>query len=340
MQIQAQAMSMRASADFLGNGAIEVNKYEAEILDILRRTSPTVQRMKDMRRWRPATGHPHRYFEQLAVASAAATDPRAIAPTATGPNRVERAAMVKAVVAQSNFSHFDVEVTQSQGQFAQIEAQDIADIASAVVLKEASMFWQGTDTSLTAPTTLEWVGALQQLATGGNVVSVLKGASIIDGLKTEVATLMTSTTFGVKPSAIYLNPLLADAIDKEAKATAYKFNVVEFVAGEQVNAVQTQAGILPLVPDPFLPNYTSGTYPTFLSSLVSWPSGATNCYVGVILQENLVEMAYVNPNGSEDPRIFQLGLLSGLSGQFVSIAYNNLIVKGSNYAHALVLCFS
>lgn len=337
MQIQASAMAIHASADFLGNGAIEVNRYEAEILDILRRTSSTIQRMKDMRRWRPATGHPHRYFEQLAVANAAATDPRAISPTPTGPSRVERAAMVKAIVAQSNFSHFDVEVTQQQGSFASVEATDIADIATAVVLKEAQMFWMGSDTSLTAPTTLEWVGAVQQLATGGNVITCLKGTSIIDAIKTEVATLMTSTTFGPRPSAIYLNPLLSDLIDQEAKATAYKFNVVEFVAGEQVNAIQTQAGILPLVPDPFLPQL-SGAQLTALG-LPAIPAGSTTCYVGVILQENLVELAYINPNGSEDPRIFQLGLLSGLQGQFISIAYNNLIVRGTSYAHALVLVY-
>ena len=250
---QALPVSLSASADYLGNGAIEINKYETEILDIVRRDSSTLQRMKNMGAWRPATGHPHRYFEQLAVASASATDPRNISPTASGPTRVERPAMIKGMTAQSNFSHFDVEVTNQQGVFSNVEAKDINDIVSAIVLLQAQMFWQGTDTSLTAPTTFQWVGALQQIASGGNVGTVLKGASIIDAIKTEVATMMTNTTFGVKPTAIYINPLLADLIDQEAKAAAYKFNVTEFVAGEQVNAIQTQAGVLPLIPDSVYP---------------------------------------------------------------------------------------
>ena len=336
---QALAVSLTASADYLGNGAIEINKYETEILDIVRRTSSTVQRMKDRGAFRPATGHPHRYFEQTGIAVAGATDPRNIAPTPSGPTRVERPAMIKGLTAQSNFSHFDVEVTAQQSQF-QVEAKDINDLVNAIVLLEAQMFWQGTDTSLTAPTTLQWVGALQQIASGGNVGTVLKGASIIDAIKTEVATMMGNTTFGPRPTAIFANPLLLDLIDQEAKAAAYKFNVSEFVAGEQVNAIQTQAGVLPLIPDVFMPNWTSANSSTISNlGLTSIPAGSTTSYQIVILQEDLIEIPFVNPNGSSDPRIFQLGLLSGLQGQMVAIAYNSLILKGASYGHALLQCF-
>lgn len=340
MPAQALSVSLSASADYLGNGAIEINKYEQEILDIVRRTSSTIQRLKNMGAFRPATGHPHRYFEQTAIASAVATDPRNIAPTPSGPTRVERPAMIKGLTAQSNFSHFDVEVTQQQGQFSQVEAKDINDIAEAVTLLEAQMTWQGTDTSLTAPTTFQWVGLIQQLASGGNIGTVLKGASIIDAIKTEVATIMSNTTFGPRPTAVYVNPLLADLIDQEAKAAAYKFNVTEFVAGEQVNAIQTQAGILPIIPDVFMPNWTSANASTISGlGLTSIPAGSTTSYQIAIIQENLIEVPFVNPNGNPDPRIFQLGLLSGLQGQFVGIAYNSIILKGASYAHALLQVF-
>jgi hypothetical protein len=328
---------MQASADFLGNGAIEINKYETEITDILRRESPSLVRLKNKGCWTPATGHPHRYFEQIAIATAAATDPRNITPAPSGPTRVERPAMLKAVTAQSNFSHFDVEVTQQQGQFAKVEAKDISDIIKAIILKQAQMLWMGSDTSLSAPTTLEWVGAIQQLASGGNVIQVLKGSSIIDGIKTEVATLMASTLYGPRPTCVYLNPLLADLIDQEAKAAAYRMNEVEFVAGVQVNGVQTGAGVLPFAPDPFLPQLSNAQLTAL--GLPNIPSGSTVCYVGVITQEDMIELPYVNPNGGPDPRIFQLGLLAGLQGQFVGIAYDSLIFKGASYAHALVLVY-
>jgi hypothetical protein len=36
---KTQFLNLQAAADFLGNGAIEINKYESEIYDIIRRTS-------------------------------------------------------------------------------------------------------------------------------------------------------------------------------------------------------------------------------------------------------------------------------------------------------------
>lgn len=326
-----------ANADYLGNGAIEINKYESEIVDIVRRESPSLDRLRSRGAWVPATGHPHRYFEQTAIASAAATDPRSIAPTPSGPTRVERSAMIKAVAAQSNFSHFDVEVTRQQGQFAKVEAKDISDIASAIVRKESSMLWSGTDTSLTTPTTLEWMGLVAQIAAGGQVFYCNPGTSIIDTLKTAAATVVARPDYDAKPSAYYLNPLLGDLIDQEGKAAAYRFNEVEFVAGVTVRGLSTQAGIMPLAPDPFV-STLSGAQLTALG-LNAIPAGATTAYVGIMMDERMIELPYVNPNGGPEPRIFQLGLLAGLQGQFVGIAYNSVVAKGASYAHALVVVY-
>jgi hypothetical protein len=324
-----------AAADYLGNGAVEIAKYENEILDIVRRESPSLARLRSSSV--PATGHPHRYFEETAIGTATATDPRSISPTPTGPTRVERSVMIKAVTAQSNFSHFDVEVTRQQGQFAKVEAKDIADISAAITRKRAAMLWAGTDTSLTTPTTLEWMGLVSQVAAGGQVYYVNPGVSIIDTFKTAAATLVSSSTYNPKPSAFYLNPLLADKIDQEGKAVAYRFNEVEFVAGVTVRGLSTQAGILPMAPDPFITTLNN-TQLTALG-LNTIPSGATTAYVGVLLDESLIEMPYVNPNGGPEPRIFQLGLLAGLQGQFVGISYDAVVAKGASYAHALIVVY-
>jgi len=335
--INASALTMQAAADFLGNGAVEINKYETEISDIVRRESKTLTRFKGLGRMVPASGHPHRYFEQTAIAIATATDPRAIAPTPSGPTRVERAVMIKATVAQSNFSHFDVEVTRQQGAFARVEAQDIDDITAAIVRKNGQMLWNGTDTSLTAPVTTEWMGMLSQIVAGGNIAYVNKGASIVDAYKTQVASLMANQTYAPQPSAIYQNPLLANLLDQEAKAVGLHFNKVEFVAGVQVSGIQTQAGELPLPSDPFIPSLDA----TALSNLglSSLPSGCTVAYPALIVQENMVEIPYVNPNGNEDPRLFQLGLLSGLQAQYVGLSYSSVVAKAASYAHAVVIVY-
>lgn len=326
MTVQAKMMQLDAAADYLGTGAIEVPEFEREIMDVLRRSSIPLQRIKPVR----ATGHPHRYFEQTALASAAAVDPRNLSASATGPTRVERPAFIKAVTAQSNLSLFDKDVTEQQGMFASVVAKDVDDIISAVELKRASMFWQGSDTSMSAPTTLEWMGALSQIT---QQFTIANGASIIDGLKTAVATMVANSTYVVRPSAIYLNPLLADLIDREAKASRITLDSVEVVAGVTVAAISTQVGKLPLIADPFSPITAAGGTAYGFAAL---PAGMRGFYA-MILMESEIEIPYVS--GKEDnalPRLFQLGLVGNLSGQFVGVKFDALIVKGASYAHATV----
>lgn len=327
MRAEAKMMDLSAAADFLGPGAIEVPIFENEIHDVVRRGSVVLNRVKSV----PATGHPHRYFEQTAIASAAAVDPRNLSATPTTPTRVERTAFVKAVTAQTNFGLFDKEVTQQQGQFARVIAQDIDDITNAVELKRAAMLWTGSDTSMTSPTTLEWMGALAQIgaAAGVGVATVGLAASIIDAVKTTVAAMVSQVGFVVKPTALVMNGILADLIDQEAKAGKIELKEA-VVAGVTVNAIATQAGNLPIIADPFMPTDTIGKYG------FSTPGSGKNYYIA-ILTEPEVEIGVVsgadfNPN----PRLFQLGLTSSLAGQYVAVKFDMLAVKGAAYQHGLL----
>ena len=45
----------------------------------------------------------------------------------------------------------------------------------------------------------------------------------MDGLKSTIAQMVSSSSFEVRPTAIYANPVLLDLIDREMKA---EFNVV------------------------------------------------------------------------------------------------------------------
>lgn len=315
---------MAAAADFLGNGAIEINRYESEILDIIRRNSAFLTRVPKVE----ATGHPHRYFEQTAIASAAFTDPRSISPSATGPTRVERAAMIKALTSQTNFSLFDLDVTRQQGQFAGLEGKDINDMVTAIVLQQATSVWAGSDTSLSSPTTTQYMGLLKQITTQATIAA---GASIVDGLKAQVAAMVANVTYNVRPSAIYINPVLGDYIDREAKAQKFDLDKLELTAGVKVNAIQTQAGVLPLIPDPFLQPTTDTSYG------FSAPGGSLKNHFAVIVTEDLIEMPYVHGgDGNPNPRVFQLGLLSGLQGQFVAVKFDAIIAKAASYAHVAV----
>lgn len=322
--INAKWMDLKGAADYLGTGAIEVPIFEREIMDVVRRSSVALNRIKPIR----ATGHPHRYFEQTAIATASFTDPRNISPSATGPTRVERPAFIKALVAQSNLSLFDKDVTQQQGQFASVVAKDIDDIVSAVEVARATYLWTGNDTSMTTPTTTQYFGFLTQI-TQTSVIA--PGASIVDGLKAMVASMVANQTYVVRPSAIYMNPIAADYLDREAKAAQITFGKTTVAAGVQVDTLRTQAGELPIISEPFIPSASGSGY-----NFSAPPAGNKN-YFAVILMESEIENPYIS--GAEDnpnPRVFQLGLTGNLSGQYVGVKFDTFIAKGASYAHAVV----
>nr|WP_199065097.1 hypothetical protein [Chromobacterium sp. ASV5] len=318
--IDASFRELKAAADYIGNGAIEVPDFDSEILDCIRRESTVLQRIPAKK----ATGHPTRYFEQTSVAQGGFTDPRNINTTASGPTRVERSAFIKAITAQTNIGLFDKEVTEQQGQFAEVVATDIDDTITGVVRVQAAAIWNGNDTSLVAPTTNQYMGFLTQIT---QQFSIAAGASIVDGLKTAVATMMSNTMFKPRPSAIYMNPMLIDLIEKEAKTVKLEFNTVEVTPGVTVKAIATQAGNLPLIPDPFIPIDAVANYG------FAAPSGGTKNYYAVIVTESQLERRYIK---SAIPRIFQLGLQAALAGQYVGVMFDTIIAKGAAYNHAVV----
>lgn len=314
---------MQAAADFLGNGAIYTPMFEREIVDLVSRESMMLQRVDHP----PATGHPHRYFEQSAIATAAFTDPQNLSPTPTSPARAEKAAFIKAIINQTNFSLFDVHVTRQQGVYTNLKAKDIQDLLVSCAVLSAKSCWIGTDTSLSTPTTNQYMGLLRQITNTGTID---KDSSIIDGLKAFVAAMVANTSYTVRPTGIYLNPILANYIAQEAKATNYHFDKVEVVAGVKVNGLQTEAGILPLVSDSYIPSVTSAQYG------FSAPTATYKNYFAAILTEPMIEMPYINPEGSWHPQLYELGLVSNLNNQYVAVQFDCIIAKGASYAHTLV----
>src|SRR5271165_2886189 len=211
--MKAQFVNLQAAADYMGPGAIEIDRYQTEILDICRRRAPFGQRIKQV----PATGHPSRFFEETAIPSPTAAqafvDPRNIVPTLVSPTRAERSVPLKCLVSQINYNLFDIEVGSQQSQFAYLQAKDLADSVEGLMRTHDVNLWQGNDTSLTNPTTQQYYGAGQQINDGGNVLTITTSQSIVDGLKSTVAQMVANSSFEVRPTAIYANPVLLDLID-------------------------------------------------------------------------------------------------------------------------------
>ncbi len=320
--MNATFADIHAAADFMGPGAIEVPLYQTEVFDICRRSSPFGQRIKQV----PATGHPSRYFEETALpnpGTAGFVNPRSITPTVVSPTRTERSVPLKAIVSQINYNLFDIELGDQQKQFAYLQAKDLVDTVSGLMVTHDVALWNGNDTSLTNPVTTQYMGAIGQIsAAGGLTTTIGTTASIVNGLKTAVAQMVASNGYHVRPTAIYANPVLLDLIDQEMKT---EFNVVlntdNITGGVRVKMLATQAGDLPLIPDWSL-GYT-GT-----------PGSGSAVLPAYIVTEDLIEYHWL---GDPAPRIFQLGLPNSLTYQYVAVKFGAIVVKGANYAHYQVL---
>jgi hypothetical protein len=320
--MNAKFTQIHAAADYIGPGAIEVPLYQTEILDIVRRRGIFGQRIKQV----PATGHPSRYFEERAIPTPSAAsgfvDPRNIVAPLVSPTRVENSVPLKALVAQINYNLFDMELGQQQSQFAYLQAKDLADTVDGVLHTHDVALWNGTDTSLSSPTTAQYFGAAAQIAGGGNTTTIGTTQSIVDGFKSTIAQMVSNSSFAVRPTAIYANPVLLDLIDREMKS---EFNVVlgtkEITSGFTVKMLSTQAGDIPLIPEWTL-SYT-GT-----------PGSGSAVLPAYIVTEDLIEYHWLSdPN----PRIFQLGVPGSLASQYVVVKFGGMVVKGASYAHYQVL---
>lgn len=299
--MNTQFIDLHAAADFLAPGAIEVSRYQSEITDIVRRRGVFGQRIRQV----PATGHPSRCFDMATNAN-------------TGADRVERRVPLKALVSQVNYNLFDLDMGTKGSQFAFLQAKDTADAVDGLMRTHDVALWNGNDTSLNSPTTLQYYGVSGQIAGGGSVASIANGDSIVDGLKALISEMVANTHYKVQPTAIYANPVLLDLIDREMKS---EFNTVlstqQITGGYTVKTLSTDAGNLPLIPEWSL-SYT-GT-----------PGSGSAVLPAYIVTEELIEYHWLtDPN----PRIFQLGATGSLASQIVVVKFGGVVVKGASYAH-------
>jgi len=319
--MNATFADIHAAADYIGPGAIEVPLYQTEIFDICRRSSPFGQRIKQV----PATGHPSRFFEETAIpnpGTAGFVNPRSITPTVVTPTRIELSVPLKAIVSQINYNLFDIELGDQQKQFAYLQAKDLVDTVSGVMVTHDVALWNGNDTSLSSPTTTQYMGAIAQIVAGGQTTTIGTTASIVDGIKGAVAQMVANNGYHVRPTAIYANPVLLDLIDREMKT---EFNVVlstkPIEGGLTVKTLSTQAGDIPLIPEWTLP-YTGV------------PGSGSAVLPAYIVTEDLIEYHWL---GDANPRIFKLGMPGSLASQYVAVKFGAVVVKGAGYAHYQVL---
>ena len=251
-------------------------------------------------------------------------DPRTLNYSAGGPTRQERVLYIKAMVNGSNFGLFDVQVTQQQGQFAYVEAKDIDDIINGIQVVRCQSIWQGSLIPPTPrPSTIQyfWPAQPGQPAVRPSPLA----PRIIDGLKAQVAKMVANTSFMVRPTAIWVNPIVGDLIDREAKAQQITMNTVEVVGGVKVKALSTQAGELPILSDPSMPStslrLSGGAY-----GFSAAPAGPTRTISALHphREPHLPRPLHRRrqPRQRRHPaKLFQLGLVGDLQKKFVAVLF-------------------
>jgi hypothetical protein len=312
----AQFVDIAAAAQFQGPGAIITDDFQKEITDVLRRSSVLDARLQYV----PATGDISTYYEQNTINGGAFIDPRNPSATATSNVRTPHGAKIKALTNQVNFGHYDVTLGQQQNNFPELKAKDLNDMLNGIGLTHGRALWRGTDTALAVPTTLQYVGLASQIT---NTFSVAIAASIVAAVRAKVAAMVASELYELMPTAIYIHPIAHHYLEEEERTASNNQTQISSlkkttVAGLEVLAIMTAAGLLPIIPEPFLPSTVDGA------------TGNTD-YGIAIVTEPMIEYHYVGEKGIY---LFQMGTTANLQEQYVGIKYGAPVAKGPGYAHA------
>lgn len=316
-QPMAQFIDFHAAAQIIAPGAIITDDFQTEIVDSLRRSSVLEGRMNYV----PATGDYSTYYEQNTINGGAFVDPRTITATPTSNTRTPHSLKIKAITNEVVFGHYDLVLAGQQNHFPELKAKDLNDMINGVGLIHGKALWRGTDTNLGTPTTLQYMGLAAQIV---NTFTVSPTSSIVDAIRAKVAAMVSSELYLLMPTAIYIHPIAHHYLEQEEKSASNNETQISSltkttVAGVQVLAIMTAAGILPLIPEPFM-------------TLAENSNDATMTDYGMaIVTEEMIEYHYV---GKKDAYLFQLGLASDIQEKYIAVKYGAPVAKGPSYAHA------
>lgn len=266
-----------------------------------------------------------RWVEQTAMATDASFgDPRAIGTTvATYATRVEKLAKLKSIQNRITYGLFDEELTKN-GSFSYILEKDMQDAIGDMLRLSNNAIWTGTDTSYGTPTTAQYMGLLTAITNTGTIAS----GTIADAIKSQIAIMAARTDVTAFPTAVYMNPLTKDLMDKEenAKTDKMKYYDVEVVPGTVVTGIMTAIGILPIITDNRIPVNANATTPTSKDHKI------------VLLNENMVVRHFLQGRdvSYSDPVVFKLGTTDSLVTDYQMVMFDNVVVNYPDKAHCIL----
>lgn len=319
-------------ADYNQSHYIEMPEFEPGMLDFLKRDTTILNRIQTQ----AALGHPTRYWEQTKLPhNAAFINPRGGTDGKYGKDtvdddygRVEKSAMLKAITSRITYTLFDKQLVTQQDVQKELLNKDMQDMLVDIRRTQNDSIWNGTATNLMDTTHNDYCGLLTQITDVTTIANPFNltektGEQITDAIRTKVAQSLADNKWGGRITALYANPLTIDYLSRaELKRDGVNIMLdsekMDLGNGFVVNTIRTQAGILPIIPDSFIP-------------VDSTSEAGKVKHVIVGLNESLVERSYLT---SATPQIFKMGLDAGLLDDYVAVLFDTVILKGADsHAH-------
>ena len=300
----------------LANGAILVDDFDRMIFDEVLRRYP----MWNVIEKRLAPGDFTNGFDQTAVAAARAANKRSMAYSATSPTRVARTPQeVKAIVNDLTLGMYDRSVYQQQGRrFGDLTAKDVRDAIVSCLREWARQFHLGDDDS----DALEYNGWREQLSNSEALVTVAQETSVVKTIQERIVTMMNSTARDVRPTFINCNARVRQIIAQELRLAGDKL-IIESLpgVGERVPFLDTAAGSLPLIVDPW--------------NTVLTGDSAVDKYPTLIGSGDYISWQYVEPLGESgaEPKTFEIVMNNVLDSQFKTVMFGTLEMLGGTNHH-------
>ncbi len=97
----------------------------------------------------------------------------------------------------------------SKASLHYLQAKDLADSVEGLMRTHDVALWNGTDTSLGTPTTVQYFGAIGQIEAGGNSHHGRNDGEHRGWDQGGGRRMVANSSYEVRPTAIYANPVLA-----------------------------------------------------------------------------------------------------------------------------------
>jgi hypothetical protein len=294
----------------LANGAILVDDYDSIVFDDLRRNFPAW----DFIDKRPAPGDFTNGFDESAMGTAAFIAKRTLTFSGSSPSRAARTPKeIKAITRDLEFGLYDRSVYKQQGmRFGDLTAKDVSDITNSIMKIWNDAFYHGNATG----SPLEFDG-LKSLLAGPEVGAT---TSVVKTIQEKVVSMMNSVTKDVRPTHVLVNARVRQIIVQEYRLAGAQNPEYVSSRGEKFAAIDTAAGDLPLVVDPF-------------NSVVA---GTANVYPTYIVSADKMSWQYIEPlgQGGPEPKIFEIVLNNAINQQFKGVMFGALEMLGAAANHA------